>query len=140
MPIKKTIISFHLLFLFLFFGAVTSCSTLNSNAGNKSTITRHQAEMIYIYRIEVARKVQENWKLSKEVIGEDSNPMVCLVFKVMPNGEIRDIFYIDRSGNPALDNSAYQAVLKSSPVRPHPKNLNAAFVDIGLRFTPEGIR
>ena len=63
-----------------------------------------------------------------------------LVFKVMPNGEIRDVFFTDRSGNNNFDESAYRAIMKSNPVDPHPPGIIRPYVQMGLRFTPEGIK
>jgi colicin import membrane protein len=58
----------------------------------------------------------------------------------MPNGEIKDIFFTDRSGNSYLDESAYKAIVKSNPVDPHPEGISKPYVNVGLRFTPEGVR
>jgi colicin import membrane protein len=63
-----------------------------------------------------------------------------LVFKVLPSGEITDIRYTERSNNPYLDDSAYKAIVKSSPVAPHPAIIKAPYVLVAIRFTPEGIR
>lgn len=108
--------------------------------GDSSAAGRRRAEMIDLYRFEIAQRVQKNWAFSEQLAGPDKNLMASLVFKVMPNGEIRDIFFIDRSGNEYLDDSAYRAVSKTNPAPPHPKGLVESFVDVGLRFTPEGIR
>ncbi|MBW2592274.1 MAG: TonB C-terminal domain-containing protein, partial [Deltaproteobacteria bacterium] len=62
-----------------------------------------------------------------------------LVFKIMPDGEIRDIFFTDRSGNNYLDESAYNAIQKSNPVKGHPEGTRRSSVEMGLEFTPEGI-
>ena len=93
-----------------------------------------------IYRVEIAYRVQKNWAFSEQLAGSNKNIRASLVFKVMPNGEIRDIFFTDRSGNAYLDDSAYKAVVKSNPVDPHPAGLRAAYVEVGLRFGPEGLR
>jgi len=58
----------------------------------------------------------------------------------MPNGEIKDIWFDKRSGNSYFDESVQKAVMKSNPVRPHPPEVKRPFVDVGLRFTPEGIK
>ena len=58
----------------------------------------------------------------------------------MPNGEIKDLFFTDRSGNSHFDESAYRAVMKSNPVDPHPAGLIRPYVQMGLRFTPEGVK
>jgi colicin import membrane protein len=97
-------------------------------------------EIIDIYRVEIAYKVQNNWAFSGQLAGDAANLQASLVFKVMPNGVIRDIFFTDRSGNKYLDESAYKAVVKTNPVDPHPSGVNRPYVNVGLRFTPEGVR
>lgn len=58
----------------------------------------------------------------------------------MPDGEIRDIFFTDRSGNAYLDESAYKAIVKANPVDRHPDGLVQPYVVMAIRFTPQGIR
>lgn len=97
-------------------------------------------EIIDIYRVEIAYKVQNNWAFSGQLAGNAKNLQASLVFKVMPNGMIRDIFFTDRSGNKYLDESAYKAIVKTNPVDPHPPGVNQPYINVGLRFTPEGVR
>ena len=99
-----------------------------------------QAELIDLYRMEIAMQIQQNWAFSEQMARLGSDLKASLVFKVMPNGEIEDVFFTDRSGNRYLDESAYKAIMKSNPVKPHPPGLLAPYVSVGLRFTPEGIR
>jgi TonB family protein len=95
---------------------------------------------IDVYRVEVALMVQQNWAYAEQVGGRNKNQETYLVFKVLPNGEIKDVFFTDRSGNTYLDESAYRAIVKSNPVKPFPPGINEPYVEIGLRFTPEGIQ
>ncbi len=99
-----------------------------------------QIEPIDIYRATVASNVERNWAFSSQLAGGDKNLKVGLVFKVMPNGEITDIRYTERSNNTVLDDSAYKAIVKSSPVAPHPPSVKAPYVTVAIRFTPEGLR
>jgi colicin import membrane protein len=98
------------------------------------------AEIIDIYRVEIAYQVQRNWAFPDQLAGGRSDLQTLLVFKVMPNGEIKDLFFTDRSGNSHFDESAYRAVMKADPVEPHPKSVSRPYVQMGLRFTPEGIQ
>jgi colicin import membrane protein len=102
--------------------------------------TKKALELINIYRVEIAYRVQKSWAFSGQLAGDAENLQASLVFKVMPNGEIRDIFFTDRSGNNYLDESAYKAIVKSNPVDPHPEGISKPYVNVGLRFTPEGVR
>ncbi len=99
-----------------------------------------QIEPIDIYRATVASQVERNWAFSPQLAGSDKNLRVGVVFKVLPSGEITDIRFSERSSNPYLDDSAYKAIVKSSPVAPHPAIIKAPYVTVAIRFTPEGIR
>jgi len=97
-------------------------------------------EPIDIYRATVASQVERNWAFSPQLAGADKSLKVGLVFKVLPNGEITDIRYTERSSNSYLDDSAYKAIVKSSPVAAHPPVIKAPYVVVAIRFTPEGMR
>mgnify|MGYP001223980486 CR=1 FL=1 len=109
-------------------------------SGGVSRDGRRSAELIDLYRLEVAFQIQKNWAFNQQLAGEDQSLVTAIVFKVMPDGEIRDIFFTDRSGNTALDESAYRAIVKSDPVDRHPKGLRQPYVMMAIRFTPQGIR
>ncbi len=96
--------------------------------------------LIQIYKLEIAYRVQKNWAYAEQLAGRQSELKALLVFKVMPDGEIKDVFFTDRSGDSYLDESAYKAVIKSNPVPPHPKGLVRPFIIVGLRFTPQGVK
>lgn len=93
-----------------------------------------------IYRAAIAAQVERNWAFSPQLAGGNRNLRVGLVFKVLPNGEITDIRFTERSNNAYLDESAYRAILKSNPAPPHPPSVREPFVVVAIRFTPEGIR
>jgi colicin import membrane protein len=99
-----------------------------------------EIELIDLYRLEIAYAVQKNWAFAEQLAGGGKQLVASIVFKVMPDGKIVDIFFTDRSGNTYLDDSAYKAIVKTSPVKPHPEGLNRSYIEMGLRFTPEGVR
>ena len=101
--------------------------------------SRKELEAIDLYRLEVAYAVNKNWAFADQLSG-GKNQVVSLVFKVLPDGSIEDIFFTDRSGNSYLDDSAYKAIVKSSPVKAFPPGLSRKFIEVGLRFGPEGVR
>ena len=97
-------------------------------------------EAIDLYRLEVAFAIQKNWAFAEQLGGGRGDRIASIVFKVLPDGRIEDIFFTDRSGDPYLDESGYRAIVKSSPVRPHPNELRQPYIEMGLRFTPKGIQ
>jgi colicin import membrane protein len=101
---------------------------------------RQEVEAIDLYRLEVAFAINRNWAFADQLARDRGEMVASIVFKVMPDGRIEDIFFTDRSGNPHLDESAYRAIVKSSPVRPHPSELKRSYIEMGLRFTPKGVQ
>jgi colicin import membrane protein len=99
-----------------------------------------QIRPIDIYHATVASQVERNWAFSSQLAGSSKNLMAGLEFKVLPSGEITDIRFLERSNNAHLDDSAYKAIVKSSPVAPHPATIKEPYVTFRIRFTPEGIR
>ncbi len=98
------------------------------------------SDLLTVYRVEIAYQVQKHWAFSPQLAGNSGNLTTGVIFKVLPDGEITDIIITDHSGNAYLDESARKAILKSSPVSPHPAGLNMPYVTVGLRFTPEGVK
>ena len=97
-------------------------------------------DLIDIYKIEVAFQVERQWAFSEQLAGDGRAMQASLVFRVLPSGEVSDIRFTERSGNSYLDESAYKAIVKASPVSPHPEGVRALYVTVALRFTPQGIR
>ncbi|NNF99937.1 MAG: hypothetical protein HKM93_11205 [Desulfobacteraceae bacterium] len=116
-------------------------ATQSTGEGDGKGLSGQQrAELVDLYRLEIAYQIQKNWAFSDQMAGLGSSLRASVIIKVMPNGEIRDIAFIDRSGNTVLDDSVYKALIKSSPVDAHPKGVVAPYVEMGLNFTPEGVR
>lgn len=117
-----------------------SAAKTGSDFGDERGAAGKRAELIDIYRVEIAFQIQKNWAFPDQLADGRTDLQTLLIFNVMPNGEITDVFFTDRSGNRHFDESAYRAVMKSNPVDPHPKGVSKPFVQMGLRFTPEGIK
>ena len=124
--------------------AATSTPAAAGKSGGKSGPInedgKKRAELIDLYRLEIAFQIQKNWAFNQQLAGGDQSLQAAIVFKVMSDGEIRDVFFTDRSGNTYLDESAYKAIVKSNPVDAHPNGLVQPYVVMAIRFTPQGIR
>jgi colicin import membrane protein len=97
-------------------------------------------EQIDLYKLEIAYQIEKKWAFSEQLVGEQTELEAVLVIKIMPNGEIRDIWFEKKSGNSFFDDSAYKAVRKSNPLPPLPKVYQRPFYNVGLVFTPGGLR
>jgi len=118
----------------------TQAQPSSNRAGDGSGQGGRVGELIDIYRIEIAYQIQKNWAFPEQLAGGRHDLQTMLVFKIMPNGEIRDLFFTDRSGNTHFDESAFRAIMKANPVDPHPAAIIRPYVQMGLRFTPEGVK
>jgi colicin import membrane protein len=101
---------------------------------------RRALEIVDLYKIEVAFQVERHWAFSQQVAGNARLLQTKVVFKVLPNGELTDIEFTRHSGNSYLDDSVYRAIVKASPVSPHPAGINLPYVTVAVRFTPEGLK
>ncbi len=90
------------------------------------------------YKIEAAIAVSQSWAFSQQLAAANERLETLISFRILPNGEITDIEIVQPSGNRYLDESAYRAVKKASPVAPHPEGVNRPYIEVGLRATPAG--
>ena len=100
---------------------------------------RRALEITDIYKIEIAYQVERHWAFSQQVAGDGRVLQASIVFRVLPNGDISDIRFTQKSGNAYFDDSVYKAVVKANPVSPHPEAIRVPYVEVPIRFTPEGI-
>jgi len=83
--------------------------------------------------------IQKNWAFSEHLVRGQSNLETLVGIKILPNGEIQDIWIDKKSGNPILDESAIRAIKKSNPLPPLPREIGLYDYKVGLRFTPKGL-
>ncbi len=114
--------------------------TQAATGGGYAPGSKQEIELIDLYSLEIAYAINKNWAFAEQLSSRGNKLMASIAFKVMPDGTITDIFFTDRSGNPYLDDSAYKAIVKSSPVKPYPPELKRTYIEMGLHFTPEGVR
>jgi len=108
--------------------------------GSSKTIKPKVSKPIDLYKSEIARQITEKWVFSQQVFRGRTDLEAVLVIKILPNGEIRNIWFEKKSGNSYLDESAFKAVKKSNPLPPLPKEFRRPFYNVGLVFTPYGLK
>jgi len=108
--------------------------------GSPGLMSRKTLEQIDLYKLEIAYHIEKKWAFSEHLTGGRTDLEAVLVIKIMPNGEIRDIWFEKKSGNSYFDDSVYKAIKKSNPLPPLPKVYERSFFNVGLVFTPSGLR
>ncbi len=91
-----------------------------------------------LYKMVLSSAIQQNWVFNETLAGLDQNMEVRILIKILKNGEIRDIMYETRSGNPYLDQSAKRAIQRANPLPSLPRGM--ASYDVVVIFTPKGLR
>ena len=92
------------------------------------------------YYAEIAVAIQKNWAFSEQLAGGETGLYNEVVIKIMRNGKIDNVWFDRRSGNRYFDESTRKAILKSDPLPPMPEGIAKTFLELGIRFTPEGLR
>lgn len=100
---------------------------------------RRSLREIDIYKLAIRHQIQKNWAFSERLVGDCTNLKAVLMIKIMPNGEIGDIWFERRSGNSHFDESTYRAVKRANPLPPLPERFLHNFYNVGLIFTPSGL-
>ncbi|MDL2275671.1 TonB C-terminal domain-containing protein, partial [Desulfosarcina sp. OttesenSCG-928-G10] len=119
--------------------SVKSGTGSGTETGSTSQTGDRMAGIIDAYCHRAGAQIKRNWAFNEQLAGGNNTLMVKIAFKVMPNGDIVDIFFVDRSDNKHLNDSAYNAIVKSSPVSPHPPQIRQPYVQMGIEFTPKDI-
>jgi colicin import membrane protein len=97
-------------------------------------------ELMDIYKAEIPYHIQNNWVFSEQLAGGRTDLVAWLVIEIRPDGTILDIWFEKRSGNRYFDEQAHKAVKKSDPLPPLPKGYSRSNFNVGLRFTPSGLK
>jgi len=96
-------------------------------------------QAIDFYRSLIGMTIEKNWFFSENLAGGRKDLVTVLVIKILPNGQIVDIWYEKKSGNANFDDAAFKAVKKSNPLPPLPKEYTRPYYEVGLVFTPAGL-
>lgn len=110
-------------------------TTERSRARNKQAL-----DLMDIYKAEIPYRIQKNWVFSEQLAGGRTDLVAWLVIEIMPEGQVRNIWFEKRSGNRYFDAQAHKAVKKSNPLPPLPEGYKRPFFNVGLRFTPSGLK
>lgn len=107
--------------------------------GGSATGSKKDLELMDIYMIEIQYRIQKNWSFTAQLAGGRTDLEAWPAIKVMPNGEIKDVWFDKRSGNSYFDEQAKKAILKSNPLPPLPKGYWRPYFEVGFRFTASGL-
>ncbi len=111
-------------------GSSGSIETGPSGTGGASTIK----DKIY-YNL-IWQRIRSAWVLTEGAVKGKKDLKTIVAIRINRNGQIEDIQFEKKSGNPALDESAMRAVKKANPLPPFPPGMEGNKIDVGLVFDP----
>lgn len=114
-------------------------SKQTGTGGQGPSDSAYDVSLLERYRHNVGMEIREQWAFAEHLAAGQTHLATLVTFEVLPDGEIRGVRITRRSGNDYMDSSATMAVVKASPVRPHPPGLNKPFIEVNLKFTPKGL-
>lgn len=106
--------------------------------GRPGGISSGQFTRIQIYQSQVTQTLRNNWVFQERFAGDTRGLESRVVMQIMPDGEIRDVWFDKRSGDDYLDESAYKTVMKSDPLPPLPDGMPQ--YALMVVFTPSGVQ
>ncbi len=134
---KITISAIAILLTFSMFGCSSYPKTTNKKA---KRVNYEDASSIDKYRIDYAYAVNKNWVAPKDTSSTNASNFASIVFKIMPDGSIKDIFVLDEPHSKEIAEAAINAIKRADRFKPHPKELKVPYVEMGLRFNTKGVR
>lgn len=118
----------------------TSAGGSGGGTGGTGGTGSYGIQPIDFYRSLIPNHIEHNWVFNEDLVGGRSDLMAVIVVKILPSGEITDIWFEKKSGNAYFDDSVYRAVKKSNPLPPLPKEYRQPYYQLGLIFTPKGLK
>jgi colicin import membrane protein len=85
------------------------------------------------------QRIRNVWVLPEEALGGKKNLETIIAIRIARDGQIEDIQFEKKSGNPYLDESALRAIKKANPLPPLPSDIEGDKFDVGVRFTPSDL-
>ena len=85
------------------------------------------------------QRIRNAWVLPEDVLRGKKDLETIIAIRIARDGQIVDIQFEKKSGNPYLDESALRAIKKANPLPPLPPGFEEDKFDVGVRFTPSDL-
>jgi len=82
------------------------------------------------------QRIRSVWVLPVEALGGKKDLETIIAIRIAKDGQIEDMQFEKKSGNPYLDESALRAIKKANPLPPLPPGMEEDKFDVGVRFKP----
>ena len=129
--ITISIITFIILFALNSSFVVAKILNSKQNSENKVIETQQIDNSIQQYMDNMQHTVKANWNPKTN---SENSTRVVLKYRIHKNGEISNIEVLKSSGDKQMDETAIEAVKKSSPLAELPDALQENYVDVNFSF------
>jgi TonB family protein len=115
-------------------GAVESSEPSSGGASTDLMTIKHK-----MYYNRIWQRIRSVWVLPEAALSGQKNLETIIGIRIAPSGEIEDIQFEKKSGNPHFDESTLRAIQKANPLPPLPSGFEGGRFDVGVRFTPSDL-
>lgn len=91
-------------------------------------------KLMDIYNAEIWYRIRKQWAFSQHLAQGKANLEAIIIAKIMKDGQIRDPWFEERSGNNFFDDSVFRAINKAGPLPPLPEGYPRPYYEVGFRF------
>lgn len=132
---KNSIIAISIILFIILFAlssAFAATKLINKKLPAKKTIEIQQTDdSIQQYMNNMQHTVKANWNPKTN---SENSTRVVLKYRIHKNGEISNIEVLKSSGDKKMDETAIEAVRKSSPLAELPDAIKENYVDVNFSF------
>lgn len=115
---------------------VGSSGATESNVGASTASAGVMTIKHKLYYNLIWQRIRSVWVLPEEALHGKKNLETIIAIRIARDGQIEEIYFEKKSGNPHLDESCLRAIKKANPLPPLPPGLEGDKLDLGVRFTP----
>lgn len=115
---------------------IGSSGATESNLGASAASAGVMSIKHKLYYNLIWQRIRSVWVLPEEVLRGKKNLETIIAIRISKDGQIEEIHFEKKSGNPHLDESCLRAIKKANPLPPLPPGMEGDKLDLGVRFTP----
>lgn len=115
---------------------IGSSGATESNVGASAASAGVMSIKHKLYYNLIWQRIRSVWVLPEEVLRGKKNLETIIAIRISKDGQIEEIYFEKKSGNPHLDESCLRAIKKANPLPPLPPGMEGDKLDLGVRFTP----
>ncbi len=115
---------------------IGSSGATESNLGASAASAGVMSIKHKLYYNLIWQRIRSVWVLPEEVLRGKKNLETIIAIRISKDGQIEEIYFEKKSGNPHLDESCLRAIKKANPLPPLPPGMEGDKLDLGVRFTP----